>query len=263
MQLQIQLFLILLWPVWSQSIHLPQQGISLPFRPVASKRVSTVCFITRTVTLSKEYNLRAHDKHFNDIVSLWTAIFLESELANNIPEAPIQQTNPECRDLRAIVMDAIKSVSELLNANLFVRQRRGIRRHPTLYNKSAQLTIKLRQPKTKRSFLLKSALSLMGSHLASWSLDRALGASKGPLMPVGGSILAMAFGVARKEDLDLQNRKIGVLSNQFINLRRHHNNFANITKLVLHEMQELISRNDERITQLFNTTDIKLKTHAR
>ena len=65
----------------------------------------------------------------------------------------------------------------------------------------------------------------------------------------------MAFGVARKEELDLNHRKIKVLSNQFINLQLKQNkliNFANLTELILGEMQEIISRNDIRITTLFN-----------
>ena len=213
------LLTLLLFPEGLMSIHFPKHGISLPFRPVASKRVSTINFITKTITLTKEYNLKAHEKYFNDIVALWTAIFLEHELTGNPQENPIQQTNPGCRDLRAIVMDAIKSVSELLNANFFIRTKRQAPPNKSLYNKSTSLTINLHRQKTKRSFILKSALSLVGSHLATQTLKGNFGSYKKGIIPVGGSILAMAFGVARQEEVELNHRKIKVLANQFINLQ--------------------------------------------
>ena len=179
------LLTLLLLPKGLTSIHFPQHGISLPYRPVASKRVSTINFITKTLTLTKEYNLRAHEKYFNDIVALWTAIFLEHELTKNPQVTPIQQTNPGCSDLRAIVMDAIKSVSELLNANFFIRTKR----QAPLYQESAAVTINLHRPKTKRSFILKSALSLVGSHLASQVFSD-FGSNRKGLIPIGGSVLA-------------------------------------------------------------------------
>ena len=261
--------LILISPTCSQALYLPRQGISLPYRPVASKKVSTVNFITRVITLRKEYNLRSHEKYFSDIVTLWTAIFTEHQLTGATGEPPVQQSNPECRDLRAIVMDAIKSVSELLDANLFIRMKRNSQLPRPLYEKSSSLTLNLSHQKKKRSFIASSALSLMGAHLAKQTIKTGLNfdsSNKKGLIPFGGSILAMAFGVARKEELELNRRKIEVLSNQFINLQLKQNkliNFANLTEMVLGEMQELISRNDIRLTTLFNATRYETKKNRR
>ena len=237
--------LTLLLSISAESIHLPRNGISLPYRPVASKRVSTVNFITRVITLRKQYNLRAHQKYFNDIVTLWTAIFMEPQLTKNNEDPPISSTNPECRDLRAIVMDAIKSVSELLNANFFIRRKRHSKPQHILYNKSASITFRLSHPKKKRSFIISTALTLMGKHLAEHTVKKGLSGlgmnSNRGAIPFGGSILAFAFGVARQEEVDLNRRKMEVLSNQFIKLQQNQNvlvNFANITKLVLGEMQD-------------------------
>ena len=263
--------LLLLVPLSAKQINLPKHEISLPFRPVASKQVSTINFITRVITLRKQYNLRAHHKYFDDIVSLWTAIFMEPQLTMNHEEPSIMDTNPECRDLRAIVMDAIKSVSELLNANFFIRTKRDTSHSHTLYNKSASISIKLNHHKKKRSFLVSSALSLMGGHLAKQALKNSFNGfeinnnNKG-LIPIGGSILAMAFGVARKEEVNLNRRKMEVLSNQFIKLQQNQNKFekfANLTQLVLGEMHDLITRNDIRITNLFNETRRELKKNSR
>ena len=237
--------ILLLTPISAKDIHLPKHEISLPYRPVASKQVSTINFITKVITLKKQYNLRAHQKYFNDIVTLWTAIFMEPQLTRNSEVPPVTDTNPECRDLRAIVMDAIKSVSELLNANFFIRTKRHIHRPHALYNKSTSISIKLNHHKKKRSFILSSALSLMGGHLAKHAIKNSFNGfgttnNKG-MIPIGGSILAMAFGVARKEAVDLNRRKMEVLSNQFIKLQQNQNKFvrfANLTQLVLGEMHD-------------------------
>ena len=111
----------------------------------------------------------------------------------------------------------------------------------------------------------------MGGHLAKQALKNSFNGfeinnnNKG-LIPIGGSILAMAFGVARKEEVDLNRRKMEVLSNQFIKLQQNQNKFvkfANLTQLVLGEMDELITRNDIRITNLFNETRRELKKNSR
>ena len=243
-------------------------GISLPFRPVASKRTSTINFITKVLTLKKEYDLKAHEKYFNNIINLWTSIFLEYELTNDQTHSePIELTNPECRDLRAITMDAINSVSQLLKSNLIphnpIRHRRSIKPPNYIYQKSTSITLKLSNTnRTKRAFLAKTALSLIGSYMAKQTLSSATHAAKG-IIPIGGSILALAFGIAQRGEVEQNAKRINLISNQFIN---HHNKlirFANLTKIVLDEMEKLISRNDARITNLFNLTINSSKKNRR
>ena len=82
----------------------------------------------------------------------------------------------------------------------------------------------------------------MGGHLAKQTVKHSLGMSNNKgVLPLGGTILAMAFGVARKEEVDLNRRKMEVLSNQFIKLQQNQNRFvkfANLTQLVLGEMHD-------------------------
>ena len=265
----------------TQGKHHHENDLILPYRPVASKRVSKVNFITKVLTLKKEYNLRAHEKHFKDIIKLWTALFMEHQLMENEGIA-IELTNPECRDLRAIVIDALKSVSELLDANLNIKNIRKYRSVDSkrnnesttiknlspdnVYFKSPTVTIRVLSKKIKRSFITKTALSLVGSYLAKQVLKGDDGLSNDGLIPFGGNVLAMAFGIARRREVELNKRKLSLLSNQFINLQSNQGKlikFANITKLVLGEMADLISRNDARITNLFNETTKESKKNRR
>ena len=98
--------------------------------------------------------------------------------------------------------------------------------------------------------------------MAKQTLSSATHAAKG-LIPIGGSILALAFGIAQRGEVEKNTKRINLISNQFIN---HHNKlirFANLTKIVLDEMEKLISRNDARITDLFNLTINASKKNRR
>ena len=57
-----------------------------------------------------------------------------------------------------------------------------------------------------------------------------------------------------------------MLANQFIDLQNRQTQlvrFANLTQLVISEMQDLITKNDKRITDLFNTTERTTKKNRR
>ena len=132
---------------------------SLPYRPMSSNRVGTLSYITKIITLEKSYNLRAHEKYFNDIVTLWSTIFIENQLLGKEdlgarPES-IDITNPECRDLRSIIMDELKAVANLLEANTRYSEtiRPRFKRNSKVILKHSATIIRL-----KRNFLAKTAL---------------------------------------------------------------------------------------------------------
>ena len=94
----------------------------LPYRPISTNRIGTISFTTNSAKVVKTFNLEAHTEHFHNIVGLWSSIFLEEQLRTNTSTTTytknIDQQNPECRDLRAIIMEELKSVSDLLYANV-------------------------------------------------------------------------------------------------------------------------------------------------
>ena len=242
-------------------------SIVLPFRPVSSNRAQTIHFSTKVITLRKEYNLRAHEKYFHNIINLWTSIFMENELKGTYDQTldpkNIDELNPECRDLRSVVMDGLKSVTELIDSHTHTRNRlrtkRRTHRTKTLSSKSTTLIF-------KRSFLAKSAITMMGSYMASQGVKEPNTVIEEGLLPFGGRLLAIAFGVARAKDVELNRRKNNLLADQFIKLQENQGElikFANITSLLIKEMSEIIHENDIDIVNLFNITNENQKIHRR
>ena len=262
-------------------LHNPLPEQILPYRPMASNRISTIQFSTKILTLKKTYDLSSHIKYFNDIIFLWSSIFLENQLtgAEDMTLHPtiIDNTNPECRDLRSIILDSIKSVSDTLDKNFishqispqnlrFKRSSDKIRDKKILYQASSTIILK-----RKRSFLASSVLKMMSTYVASkgisylTSSDTNLGDTSS-LFPLGGTLLSFAFGTASKESVVRNRKMINILTNQFINLEKNQKSlikFANITKLILDEMAEVISTNDKRILLLFNISSENEKINRR
>ena len=106
---------------------------SLPYRPISTNRVGTISFTTNSAKVIKTFNLESHTKYFKDIVGLWGSIFIEEQLVSNRPSPEqgnyIDKQNPECRDLRSIVMEELKSVSDLLHANVYIFDDHPIQLH--------------------------------------------------------------------------------------------------------------------------------------
>ena len=234
-------------------------NITLPYRPMSTNRINTINFITKTITVKKTYNLEIHEKYFRDIVSLWSAIFMEQQLLAKgsyaLHPKTIDSQNPECRDLRSIIMDELKTVTDMLNANIYVYQK-------TNKSRFKRKIIKKESPRTKRSFLAKTALSLFGSYMAKKGISHATkGISKqvsSGLIPLGGDLLSYVFGIGKTDDIDLNKKRLNILTTQVENLGNNQQKlyqFANLTHLMIEEMANVIESNNAKITNMFNITE--------
>ena len=179
----------------------------------------------------------------------------------------IDERNPECRDLRSVIMDGLKSVAEIVNSITQTPHGGRLKRqvnHPL--SKKSILSKKSKTLVFKRSFLAKSAISMMTSYMASQGIKETDTNIEEGLLPFGGTLLALAFGVARTKEVELNHRKINLLSDQFVKLQRRQGElvrFANITSLLITEMAEIIQENDQDIVHLFNITEEERKIHRR
>ena len=242
--------------------------MTLPYRPMATNRIGTMNFITKVLTIKKTYNLHAHQHYFNQLISLWSTIFMENELRNleefHLHPKEIDNFNPECRDLRSIIMEELKSVGDILTSNTrpgepLTRFKRSVRRQPLM-----PPSIK------KRSFLAKSALSMLGTYMTKKgysTLKKNIGAViPHGLVPMGGDILSYVFGIAQSREVEFNRRKLQFLSNQFHDFsmtQRKLLHIANLTKLMIDEMTVVIRENDRRIIELFNITEENQKITRR
>ena len=253
----------------------------LPYRPISTNRIGSISFTTKSAKVVKTFNLEAHTKYFEDIVGLWGSIFLEEQLKDDKfdPNKPhsIDKENPECRDLRAIVMEELKSVNDILHANIYIfdDHRHTITKRHT-YTQSATLTIPLPSlPKTKkRSIIASSALTLFKAYMAKKGAARlassilpSFGSNSNPgIIPIGGDILSYVFGVASAKDTLLNKKMINALRNKMENIGKNQVQlvqYANLTSILMTELANLISENDKIITYLFNETQARFAKQQR
>ena len=265
--------------------ELQQRHGELPYRPISTNTLSTVNFISNTITLEKSFDLRSHEKSFQDIESLWTLIYYENELletwkADLSPEE-IDKRNPECRDLRTITHNQIRSISELV-------ENQHIRKHhdttgPRRLKRALPAAIKSPPTprRTQRAFPLalgavsklvaKSALSSYFMHLAKSGLSQTDyqdvdGNVRKGMLPLGGRVLQYAFGVARTKEVAFNQKKISLLSKQFSDLSLSHDKLlkvANITELIISELNKTIKETDNRLVEIYNISTIRDKQILR
>ena len=218
--------------------------------------------------------------------------------------AIVDKRNPECRDLQSLIMEDIKAISDSINANFnnqptpinHYKENRSkrdlqnlITTNPTLSrlimkpiepqqsttgqimnpNKTLTPISHMNNKKQKRS-ITSTILKMMGAYMAKQGIKRLASESKTNtkygLLPIGGTILSYAFGLAKSKDVKLNTNKLNLLSDQFINLQQKHKsliNFANLTKIIIEEMVQIITKNDKKIIELFEITDEQRKIHSR
>ena len=252
--MMFQLFIIFQLALTNGMDQHTETSDSLPYRPISSDRVGTIHLLYKVTILEKTYDLHAHTHYFEEIASLWSTIFLENQLMGkedrDLHPAIIDNTNPECRDLRTIIMEKIRVVANLLDANI---------EDPNFHTR------------TKRAVVVKTALGLLASYMTSKSRSSINGhdldtdIQKG-IIPLGSDLLSFPFGVARAKDVASNRKKLQFLNNQVVKLTEIQGKliqYANVTKIIIEEMAKLVSKNDAKIMELFDITELNNKKFQR
>ena len=277
----------------------------LPYRPIATNRIYSIRFTSKLVTLRKAFNIKAQVKYFNQIIVLWSSIFMENQLTGKeeYEYAPgtIDKRNPECRDLRSIIMDEIKTITDAINANfqnylpptkayINHRRKRNTQKEKSTtktnlsnntlprsdgtgnsHNSMEEIsTTKVNNHITKRGLITTSIIKMMGSYMAKKGIKRLMSNHEWEkddgLLPIGGTILSYAFGLATSKNIEIQSKKIDLLTDQFLRLQDKQENlvnFANLTQIIIEEMSEVINIHDHKIMDLFNKSNEHDKIHSR
>ena len=277
----------------------------LPYRPIATNRIYSIRFTSKLVTLRKSFNIKAQVKYFNQIIVLWSSIFMENQLTGKeeYEYAPgtIDKRNPECRDLRSIIMDEIKTITDAINANfqnylpptkayINHRRKRNIQKNKSMtktnprnntlprsestinsHNNMEEIsTTKVRNHVTKRGLISTSIIKMMGSYMAKKGVKRLMSnhewEKEDGLLPIGGTILSYAFGLTTSKGMEFQRKRIDLLTDQFIRLQDKQTNlvnFANLTQIIIEEMSKVINIHDHKIMDLFNKSNEHDKIHSR
>ena len=285
LHISITLFIITLTlpPIDSLDTFNLEPNSALPYRPISTNRVGTISFTTNSAKVIKTFNLEAHTTYFKDIVGLWGSIFLEEQLvANHFTPAhakAIDERNPECRDLRAIVMEELKSVSDLLHANVYLFNEYPVtlhKRSTRSTNSTPKILPKPRVPKThpsqeflpplspptttrkRRSKIISSATTAIILKKRSPILSSALTLFKAYMLKKGASHLASrlipSFNFPSKTSLipiggDILSYVFGLTSRKTTELNR---------KLIhsLSNRMDKIGQNQLQLVQYANLTQI-------
>ena len=235
-----------------------QRSLSLAARPIAVTLTSTINFNTKTIRVETTLDMTSHEARFRELATLWSSVTMENQLKNrenrDYHPAIIDNTNPECRELKSMVFEDMKSVSDILEANhidegIFLRRKRSTNSQIKRVKKGA--------------FIAKTALGLFSAYMIKKAASPRDSSGK---IPLGGVLLSYLFGLAKSDEVKLNHRKLVAISAR---LNRIHQNqgkliqSTNITQILINEMASVIERNDAKIIQLFNITDNNKKITER